>query len=74
MAFDDGQRIEGGVRQPVAAGYACDEGFGFGTDYFELAQCPASQPRGSGVLAFERLGFGWARRGGARSLGATSPV
>ena len=37
VAFDDGQSVEGCVRQPVPAGYACDEEFGFGTDYFELA-------------------------------------
>jgi len=33
VAFDDGQGVEGGVRQPVAAGHAGDEGFGVGADH-----------------------------------------
>ena len=68
-AFHYRQCVERGMRQPMAAGNAGDQGVGLGADLVELLHHPCVEPSRAGVLALERLGFGQERRGGSQAPG-----
>jgi hypothetical protein len=71
-SLDDGQGVERGMGQTVAARDLGNERVDLAADDLELSQRPAGEPRGSWVLPLERVGLGRTRRGGTRLAGTTA--